>query len=211
MSNFRTRMQHYIQIFTFGNTMYRGIMAMALGIVLIIHPTKTEDELVSTMGYFWLFSGFALIRNPHTEKTIGKPMSWGIGLVAMITGLLVITRNFTRRWVPEIALVELLGLAIVITGVVHIFEQVKVGKVFKHREHTLDFMLGFYEIVLGLILISSPLEHGPITYWTATIWALLYGNMVIANGFVQRGQEAEETEVSTQPDQPESVPTSDEK
>jgi uncharacterized membrane protein HdeD (DUF308 family) len=183
---------------------------MALGIVLIIYPTKTEDMLVNTMGYFWLGSGFALMRNPHTEKTMGKPMSRGIGLVAVLTGLLVVTRDITRRWVPEIAVIELLGAAILITGVAHMFEQFKLGQVLKRREETLDFMLGIFEIVLGLVLISSPLEYGPATYWIATVWALLFGNMIIANGFAQRAAQQEKAEVPTQPDRPESVTAANE-
>jgi uncharacterized membrane protein HdeD (DUF308 family) len=210
MSNKQTKIQRYIQKLTFGNTMYRGIIAMALGIVLIIHPTKTENMLVNTMGYFWLGSGFALMRNPHTEKTMGKPISWGIGLVAVLTGLLVVTRDITRRWVPEIAVIELLGVAILITGVVHMFEQFKLGQVLKRRAETLDFMLGIFEIFLGLLLISSPLGNGPATYWIATVWALLFGNMIIANGFAQRGQKAEEKKVPGQQDRPTSVSTSDE-
>lgn len=209
MSDKKAKEDRFIQIYTFGNTMYRGIMALALGIVLIIYPTKTQHMLVNTMGYFWLGSGFALLRHPVTERTVGKPMSWGIGLVAMITGLLVVTRDITRYWVPEIAVVEILGVAIFITGVVHMFSQFRLGKLFKRKEETLDFMLGLFEIVLGLMLISSPLEHGPVTYWVATIWALIFGNMVIANAFSLRFWEKKETEAPASQDQPESVPATD--
>jgi uncharacterized membrane protein HdeD (DUF308 family) len=190
--------------------MYRGIMAMALGIVLVIYPTKTEDMLVNTMGYFWLGSGFALVRHPPTERAVGKPLSWCVGLVAIVTGLLVIARNITRWWVPEIVVVELLGAAILLTGVVHMFGQFKLGQVFKRREETLDFLLGLLEIVLGLALILSPLEYGPITYWIATIWALIFGNMVIANAFAQRVGKQKEANAPIQPDRPTSVPTADE-
>jgi uncharacterized membrane protein HdeD (DUF308 family) len=204
------KINRLIENLTFGNAIYRGVMALALGIVLIIYPTKTEGRLINIMGWFWLGSGFALLRHPVTERTVGKPMSRGIGLVAMITGLLVITRDITSGWVPEIAMVEVLGVAILITGVVHMFGQYRLGKLFKRKEETLDFMLGIYEVVLGLMLISSPLNHGPITYWIVTFWALIFGNMVIANAFSQRLKKASEAEeFPGQQDQPESVPADD--
>jgi uncharacterized membrane protein HdeD (DUF308 family) len=210
MSNIKIRIQRFTEIITYGHTMYRGIMALVLGILLIFYPTKTENELVNMMGWFWLASGFALIRQPRTERAVGKPMSWGIGLVAMLTGLLVVTRDITRVWVPEIAVVELLGVAILLTGVVHMFGQFRLGKVFKRREETLDYMLGFYEIVLGLVLISTPLKPGPITYWAATIWSSIFGIMILGNALAMRVWKQKGTDAPTQQDRPEPVAASDE-
>jgi hypothetical protein len=38
------------------------------------------------------------------------------------------------------------------------------------------------------MLIISPLDQGPIVYWTATIWALIGGGLIISDAFYQRAR-----------------------
>jgi uncharacterized membrane protein HdeD (DUF308 family) len=176
------------QIIVFLIALYRGVLAIVLGIVLIFSPSKSESLLFNVMGFFWLSSGFALIRRPDTKRVMGNRMSWVAGLVGIFTGLLVVTRNITRQWVPEFAVFELLGAVILFTGVLHTLGEFRLGGVIKRRHETLNFLLGLFEVVLGLVLILSPLEHGPITYWMATIWALAFGTLVIGDALAQRAQ-----------------------
>ena len=176
------------QIIVFLIALYRGVLAIVLGIVLIFSPSKSESLLFNVMGFFWLSSGFALIRRPDTKRVMGNRMSWVAGLVGIFTGLLVVTRNITRQWVPEFAVFELLGAVILFTGVLHTLGEFRLGGVIKRRHETLNFLLGLFEVVLGLVLILSPLEHGPITYWMATIWALAFGALVIGDALAQRAQ-----------------------
>jgi hypothetical protein len=68
-----------------------------------------------------------------------------------------------------------------------------------------------FEIVLGLVLILSPLEHGPIAYWTATLWSLIFGGLVISDALMQRFGKPKETDVPTQPDPPKSVPDTEDR
>jgi len=48
--------------------------------------------------------------------------------------------------------------------------------------------ISLLEIVQGAMLISSPLEQGPIIYWSATIWALVGGGLIISDALYQRAQ-----------------------
>lgn len=185
------------QIFALGFALYRGVLAIALGIILIFSPDRSQNLLMNLMGFFWLSSGFALIRK---EQIFGQRKSWAIGLVAFFTGLLVVFRNLTRHWVPEIAVIELLGVVILLTGVLHMMGVFRLGGVLKRRHETLHFLLGLFEIVLGLVLILSPLERGPITYWTATIWALIFGGLVLGDILFKRPRQPDETESSTRQD-----------
>ena len=60
---------------------------------------------------------------------MGKRVSWGLALIGSLTGLLVVSRNMTRRWVPEIAVVELLSVVILLTGVLHMIGGFRLGGV----------------------------------------------------------------------------------
>jgi uncharacterized membrane protein HdeD (DUF308 family) len=194
MSDKQPSKHHRGQLIAFGMALYRGVLAIVLGIILIFYPTKSQSMLFNIMGFFWLSSGFALIRRPATERVLGQRMTWVVGLVGVFSGLLVVSRNITERWVPEIAVFELLGVVILLTGVLHMMGEFRFGGVLKRRHETLHFLLGLFEIVLGLALILSPLEQGPITYWLATIWSLIFGGLVIGDALVQRFGQPQETD-----------------
>lgn len=187
-------------------TMFRGVMAIALGIILIFDPDQSRAMLVNVMGVFWLTSGIALIRRADTMRILGKRMAIVVGVTGILTGLLVITRDISRQWMPEIVVVELLGAVILLTGVLHMFGEIRAGKVFKRRHETLNFILGVFEFIFGLRLVWSPLEHGPFTYWVATIWALIFGFLIIGDALVQRFKKPSEAEAPVKSEQPESVP-----
>jgi hypothetical protein len=98
-----------------------------------------------------------------------------------------------------------LGAVIVLTGVLHMLGQFRIGGLIRRgligrRRSILSFLLGFLEIILGLTLIWSPLEHGRITYSTATVWALIFGGLVIGDALVQRFGQPEETRSPIRPD-----------
>lgn len=54
-------------------------------------------------------------------------------------------------------------------------------------------------IVLGAMLIISPLEQGPIVYWAATIWALVGGSLLINDAFYQRARLKREKKAEENP------------
>ena len=59
--------------------------------------------------------------------------------------------------------------------------------------------LAVFEIVLGAQLIISPLEPGPITYWTATIWSLFGGAAIMGDALYQRARKRREQGNQQQP------------
>ena len=120
-------------------SMLRGFFAILLGLILIFNSEKTGVMLLNFMGLFWVTSGIILIRGKNvafgdqTDRVLGKRMSLALSLVAILTGLLVISRSLTRNWVGETVFFELLGAVIVLTGVLHLFGEFRIGRVIKHK------------------------------------------------------------------------------
>jgi uncharacterized membrane protein HdeD (DUF308 family) len=120
----------------------RGFFALMLGLILIFNPEKTQVMLANFMGFFWLTSGILLIRHSHavfgkqTDRVIGKKTSLVLDLVGIVSGILVISRSITRRWVEEVVIIELLGAVILLTGVLHMFEEFRIGRVIKLKRTT---------------------------------------------------------------------------
>jgi uncharacterized membrane protein HdeD (DUF308 family) len=78
--------------------LYRGGLAIVLGALLLFLPDKSKAVLFNLMGFFWLSVGFAaLSRNQDDNRDPGRRTALVGGLVGIVSGLLVVTRRFTRQ------------------------------------------------------------------------------------------------------------------
>ncbi len=172
---------------------YRGGAAILLGILLLFIPDQSRDNLFNLMGIFWLSIGFAFLRRSQDhERYPGKNTALIAGLVAIVTGLLVVTRRFTGQWVAEDVFLFVLGTVILATGLAHMFSEYRIGGITTNRQTGIHFLLSLFEVLLGGLLILSPQMNQPIAYWAATVWALIYGTMSLGaavHEFVQGRQE----------------------
>jgi uncharacterized membrane protein HdeD (DUF308 family) len=184
----------------FGVAVIRGIAALAVGLLLIFYPEKSGKILANMMGIFWLVSGIALLRRSKDDalvQMIGTRTARIIAVVGLLTGLLVVTRSFSRQILPEGALIVLLGMVIMLTGVLHAAANIRFSTKVRSQHHLLNIILGVFEIVFGLTLVLSPLDRSPASYWFATIWALVFGVLVIGDAIktrssVHKAQKVEE-------------------
>ena len=109
---------------------YRGGAAIIMGILLFVVPDKSSGFLFNLMGFFWLSVGLTILRRSQDdERYPGRYTALIAGLVAVVTGLLVVTRSFTRQWVGEDFFFLLLGTVILATGLLHMYSQQRVGGV----------------------------------------------------------------------------------
>lgn len=174
---------------SFGIAVIRGISAFGIGLLLIFYPEKSGKILVNMMGFFWLITGIALLRRSNDDslvKMVGHRTTRIIAVVGLLAGLFVITRSFTQQIVPEGTFVVLLGAIIMLTGIMHITADIRVGGAVRREHRWLNLLLGVFEVILGLTLIISPLDRSPVTYWVGTIWGLVFGAMVIFDAITQR-------------------------
>ena len=175
----------------FGIAIVRGIAAIGVGLFLVFAPDKSAPILVNMMGFFWLLTGIALLRRSRDDSVVrgvGRRATRVIAIVGVLAGLFVVTRNLTRQVAPEAAYFALLGVVILLTGLVHLTANVRAGGAIRQRHRWLSILLGIFEISLGLLLMISPLDRSPVTYWIVTIWALVFGVLVIGDALAKRSQ-----------------------
>jgi uncharacterized membrane protein HdeD (DUF308 family) len=176
----------------FGIALIRGLLAILLGILLIFNPDKSRFFLFNMMGLFWLANGIILLRHTHPvfgeqeDRVLGKRLSLVLGAIAFLTGLLVISRSLTEQVLPEALVIQILGAVILLTGILHLMGQFRVGRFLKLKRTTAHKFLAGFEILGGALLIYSPLDRGPIIYWTATAWALIGGGLIISDAIYRR-------------------------
>jgi len=170
----------------FAITLIRGMLAITLGIALFFQPDKTRPFLVSFMGMFWLMSGIVSLRwGVHGERARGLSLlAGGLGVLA---GLGMLSRRFATGFVGEDILISIIGLIILLTGLMHIIGGFRTGPVVsnlfsQNRQWSWTaFILGIFEIVLGVMLVIEPMGRGPLIYTVASIWALAGGVILIGD------------------------------
>ena len=180
-------------------TLVRGMLAISLGIALIFQPDKARPMLVNFMGMFWLVSGIVSLRwGVHGERARG--LSLLAGAIGVLAGVGMLSRRFTMGMVGEDVLLSVMGLIILLTGLMHIFGGFRTGPEETHlstqerprvRQRAWSwtaFLLGFFEMVLGLMLVIEPMGRGPLVYFAASVWALLGGAILIGDAVRQRSE-----------------------
>jgi uncharacterized membrane protein HdeD (DUF308 family) len=197
--------QNRKQTIAFWIAILRGLLAIILGIFLIFNPEKSRFFLFNMMGLFWLANGIILLRhtNPvfgrQEDRVLGKRMSLVLGVVAILAGLLVISRIFIRQVLPEGLVIQVLGVVILLTGILHLLGEYRIGRYIKQKRTTAQKFLAVFEILLGGLLIYSPLDLRPIVYWAATAWALIGGGLIISDAIYQtRKNKQKQDEVEPQ-------------
>ena len=70
---------------------------------------------------------------------------------------------------------------ILLTGILHLMGEFRIARFIKGKRTTAQKFLAVFEIVLGGLLIYSPLDRSPVVYWIATAWALIGGSLIIAD------------------------------
>lgn len=184
-------------------TLIRGMLAVTLGVVLIFQPDKARPMLVNFMGMYWLVSGIVSLRwGVHGERARG--LSLLAGAAGFLAGVGMLSRRFTTGMVGEDVLLSVIGLIILLTGVMHIIGGFRTGPEIRHlfsanRQWSWTaFLLGLFEMILGLILVVEPMERGSAVYFAASVWALVGGAILLGDAMrIRRLRQAarqEETE-----------------
>lgn len=167
-------------------TLLRGMLAVALGVALFFQPDKARPMLVNYMGMFWLTSGIVSLRwGVHGERARG--LSLLAGAIGVLAGVGMLTRRWTTGVENEEILLTTLGLAILLTGLMHTFGGFRTGPEQTHlagrkrKWSWTSFLLGLFEMVLGLLLVISPLERGQVVYTVVSIWAFAGGATLLGD------------------------------
>jgi uncharacterized membrane protein HdeD (DUF308 family) len=170
-------------------TLARSILALALGLALILQPEKSRPMLVNFMGMFWLAAGLMSLRWGASGE---RAQRWSVvfGIVGMVAGMLVLGRFLLMQLVGEAPIVLLLGVIVVLTGLVHVFEGFRTGLARQRQRSWASTALGAFEIVLGLVILVWRDDFGPVFYTVATSWAFVGAFVLLREALRHRSRSA---------------------
>lgn len=161
-------------------TLARSIFAIVLGLALLIEPDKSRPMLVNFMGMFWLVSGIMSLRWSASGQR-ARWLSLVAGIVGVLAGLVTLSRHLMLGLLAEVLVLYLLGSVMLLTGILHAVGGFRTRTGVSREWSWASLLLGIFEIVLGALLLISPLELRQGVYWAATIWALLGGLILMGD------------------------------
>lgn len=174
-------------VFGFWVPLVRAALATTLGVALLIQPDKTRSILANFMGMFWLTSGLMSLRwGASGERP--RPLSLVAGAVGVLVGIVALARNLMRGVMSEAVVISLLGGVMLLTGVLHAVGGFRTGEGMTRRWSWPSFLLGLFEVVLGVLLLLSPTEVRPIAYGAAAVWAFVGAFMLLGSALRHRAQ-----------------------
>ena len=152
-----------------------GIAALIIGFFLVISPGVTTVILIAFLGFYWLFSGVLSLVSLFIDRSM-----WGWKLFSGILGILaglVVIRNplWSALLVPTFLVIFLAILALFQGGVKLV--QGFTGGGFG------TLLLGILNIIIGFILLGSPLMAALILPFVVGIIAMIGGIAAIIMAF----------------------------
>src|SRR5499433_46484 len=129
----------------------QGIAGIILGLMLITAPGATLLVIVTFLGFYWLITGVLALVRIFVDRSI--PWIWSLlsGIVGILAGLLVLRHPLLASVTVPTVLVIILGVQGLFMGVLEIIEGFQGGGIG-------SFMLGALNILVGLVLLSSPVS-----------------------------------------------------
>ena len=158
----------------------RGILAVALGAIVFFQPDRTGSLLGSFIGAYWMAAGMISLGAGRRQGS-GRRLTLLVGVIGIVAGLTVQTRLIWDNLVTATVFSNLLGAVALLTGLLHLFGQIPVWREKPGQRTGSGYLLGMFEIGLGLVLIFSYI-NGPLVRAGLIVWAIGGGLILIAQG-----------------------------
>ena len=157
---------------------FRGIVALIIGVFFIAKPLATIHFLCIMIGIFLLINGLvALIKAMKSDK--GKKTLLIYGLICLGAGILFFSNP---AFLAEI-LVTIFALLILISGVNQIIAGIKTNAT-PVAARILTFLTGLFSIILGIILLLHLNDAKEVIAIIIGIYLVAFGILAIATGAV---------------------------
>jgi len=127
----------------------QGISAIILGGMLLTAPVKTVILLITFLGFYWLISGVLSLVQVFVDRS--SPRKWSLlnGVLGFAAGLLVLRDPLVAALTVPTIIVIILGIEALIMGVASVIAGFQGGG-------GGSFLLGAFNILIGVLLLSSP-------------------------------------------------------
>lgn len=154
-----------------GMLFIQGIGMLIIGFLFVTAPQTSTVVLVSFLGFYWLASGIvSLVRSTLSEYRAYWGRNLFLGLLGIAAGLAVLRHPLYSTVLIPTTLVLFLG----IDGIAMSF--VNFARAFSGEGITAA-IIGIFDLIFGVILLTSPL-------YSATLLPLVLGGFSLLGGAI---------------------------
>ena len=158
--------------------LYRGILALLLGILCITIPGITLNTFCILVGIFLLLNGLAALLKAM-KKDSNKKIHLIYGFAFLAAGIIILAYQIVAEWV----LVVLFSLWIIISGGNELMAAWKI-KSHPTPARILTGVTGLISVLLGLMLLAYPRVGLRVIIMIIGIYFVTFGILAIATGSV---------------------------
>jgi uncharacterized membrane protein HdeD (DUF308 family) len=169
----------------------RGVIAVIFGIIAIRSPNIVASAFVIVFAVYAFADGFLDFAIAGQLGRAGQSWGWHVfeGLASVALGIIALA----YPGVTLITLVLLVGLRAIVMGV---FELVGAFSSEGSESRWLLGLTGVLSIMLGILLLGSPVGGGAVLLWTVGIYAIVFGVMLFALGLRMVSTERREAQLN---------------
>jgi uncharacterized membrane protein HdeD (DUF308 family) len=161
----------------------RGAFSLLLGVAVLFTQGR-RATLVNFIGVYWVLSGLLTIRWSLTVRWLrGSRIGLAAGMVSVIAGVLVLIRQQLQDLISTDTLVNVLGVAAVLTGSLRLLGAFEIERRTGRRWTFGGLALGSVEVVLGLVLIFARGVNARGLSILFAVWGLVGGSLLLVEGF----------------------------
>lgn len=146
----------------------QGAAAIVLGLLLLTAPGATLLALVTFLGLYWLITGVLALVRVFVDRSVPWIWSLLIGIVGILAGLTILHHPLLAALTVPTALVLIFGVMGLVMGVLDIVGAFNGGGIG-------SFVLGVINLLIGLLLLGSPLA-------AALAVPLVFGVLLLVQG-----------------------------
>jgi uncharacterized membrane protein HdeD (DUF308 family) len=153
-----------------------GIAAIVFGILLLTQPAATLVALVIFLGFYWLFVGVLELVRMFVDRSVPWYWSLLIGVLGIAAGIIVLNHPMFAAVVLPTAIVVWLGVLGLVIGFFAIIGGFTGGGIG-------SFIFGVINVIIGLILLGSPMAAALAVPFVFGILLLIEGVALIIWAF----------------------------
>ena len=164
-------------------TVIRGVLSILLGIALLLTQSN-RAMLANFIGAYWLLSGLLTVKWAVTVRwRRGARIGLVAGSISVVAAALVLLREQLHDLISPNVLVNVLGVAAVLTGSLRLLGAFEVERRTGRRWTFGGIALGSVEVVLGLVLFIAREENERGFALVFAAWGLVGGSLLLIEGF----------------------------
>ena len=153
-----------------GLELLKGIVALAVAIIIFIKPAEALVAIATYIGALSIIIGLVIIIVSLYKKTGFWQLFFGQGIIYALIGLLIIT--YPR--VTASLLIFLIGLFITILGIIQLSAWFKMREIMPTS--TMALITAIISILVGGTLLFNPFEGAVLATVIMGIYAVLYAS-----------------------------------